>query len=493
MKKCLLVAGTIIIATPAVAGPLDDANRAKLDASVDGQAATITSNALTIWKLAEPGFRETQSSALLQKTLTKAGFKIEAGVAGMPTAFVAHYRTGPGPVIAVMAEFDALPGISQQADKTMPTPIPGAGAGHACGHNLLGAGAVGAAIAVSQWMKATAFQGEIRLFGAPAEEGGDGKVYLVRAGLFKDVDAVVHWHPGDRNQVLNQPTQANIKTDFTFHGTSAHAAAAPDRGRSALEAAELMDVGVAFMRQHIPDGSRIHSIISNGGGAPNVVPNYAQSTYYVRSVSPDILRSLQARVEKAAQGAAIATETTVDWQLRGGVYPLLINKALNAIAYRNLGYALQGYRWSAQDIAQASAIQASMGVKTTGTDINKLEPLEPTGPMTGGSTDVGDISYVVPTVGLTIATWPSKTPPHTWASDAASGSPIGTEGAVIAAKAVAATVAELMSSPDVIAAAKAELKQSQGEGFTYRTMLGDREPPLDYTDALMQIAKKSGQ
>lgn len=493
MKKYLLLAGIIVIATPAVAAPLDDANRAKLAANVDGQAATITSNALAIWKLAEPGFRETQSSALLQKTLAKAGFKIEAGVAGMPTAFVAHYRTGPGPVIAVMAEFDALPGISQQADKTVPSPIPGAGAGHACGHNLLGAGAVGAAIAVSQWMKATGFQGEVRLFGAPAEEGGDGKVYLVRAGLFKDVDAVVHWHPGDRNQVLNQPTQANIKTDFTFHGTSAHAAAAPDRGRSALEAAELMDVGVAFMRQHIPDGSRIHSIISNGGGAPNVVPNYAQSTYYVRSVSPDVVRSLQERVEKAAQGAATATETTVDWKLRGGVYPLLINKTLNQVAYRNLGQAIPTYRWSSQDVAQANAIQASFGGKALGTDINKLEPLEPTGAMTGGSTDVGDISYVVPTVGFLVATWPYKVPAHSWASDAASGSDMGTEGAVIAAKVMAATVADLMLNPEVVAAAKAELRRSQGDGFTYKTMFGDGEPPLDYTDSLMDVARKSSR
>lgn len=491
MKRLSIFVAAMAVTAQADAEPLDGTSRAKLDAYVDQQAPTITSNALAIWKLAEPGFRETQSSGLLQARLRKAGFTIEAGVAGMPTAFVAHYRTGPGPVVAIMAEFDALPGISQQADKTSPAPLPGVGAGHACGHNLLGAGAIGGAIAVRQWMQATGFKGEIRVYGAPAEEGGDGKAYLVRQGLFKDVDAVLHWHPGDRNSVLNQPTQGNIKTDFTFHGVSSHAAAAPEQGRSALEAVEMMDVGVAFLRQHMPDGSRIHSIITNGGGAPNVVPNYAQSTYYVRNIDLNVVRSLQDRVQKAARGAAMATETTAEIEIRGGVYPLLINRTLNPVAYRNLGFAVKDLRWSVGDIAQAAAIQTSLGVKKPGTEVEKLEPLEPAGIAKGGSTDVGDISYVVPTVGFTIAAWPLGTPAHSWASAAASGSDIGTKAAVVASKALAATAVDLMLNPDVIAAAKSELYKARGEDFVYVALFGDRAPPLDYTDILYREPKMS--
>lgn len=490
MNKRFLFLAAIAASTPAYAAPLDEASRDQLDGYVDKEAATITSNAMAIWKLAEPGFRETQSSGLLQANLRKAGFTVEAGVAGMPTAFIARYRTGPGPILAIMAEYDALPGLSQKADSTSATPVPGVRAAHGCGHNLLGAGAVGGAIAVRQWMQATGFKGEIRIYGAPAEEGGDGKAYLVRQGLFRDVDVVLHWHPNDRNGVWNQPTQGNIKTDFTFHGLSSHAAAAPDKGRSALEGVELMDVGVAFLRQHMPDGSRIHSIITKGGGAPNVVPDYAQSTYYVRNVDLDIVRSLQDRVQKAALGAAIATETKVDWEIRGGVYPLLINRTLNPIAYRNLGAAVKDLHWTPQDAAQAEAIQKSLGVRAPGTDTAKLETLEPGHTSTGGSTDVGDISYVVPTVGFTIAAWPLQTPAHSWASAAASGSDMGLKAAVAAAKVLAATAVELMQNPDVIVSAKAELDQSRGKDFAYKALFGGRSPPLDYTDSLMGVPSK---
>ena len=245
MKNLHIAIAAVGLATQATAAPLDDATRSRIDGLVDRQAPAITSNALAIWNLAEPGFRETRSSALLQATLKKAGFTIESGIAGMPTAFVARYRTGPGPVIALLAEFDALPGITQDSVATSPKPIPGVGAGHACGHNLLGAAAVGSAIAVHQWMEQSGFNGEIRVYGAPAEEGGDGKAYMVRDGRFGDVDIVLHWHPADRNMVLNRPTLANIKTDFTFHGVSSHAAAAPERGRSALAdaALQLLDGG----------------------------------------------------------------------------------------------------------------------------------------------------------------------------------------------------------------------------------------------------------
>ena len=472
--------------TPTLAAPLDDGARAEINALVDKDAPEISRNAIQIWKYSEVGFNVQKSSALLQDTLRKASFTVRAGVAGMPTAFVASYRTGPGPVIAILAEMDALPGISQQADKTTTVPIPGAMAGHACGHNLLGAGAVGAAIAVRRAMEARHIQGEIRVYGAPAEEGGGGKVYMVREGLFKDVDVVLHWHPGDVNAVPSAPTLALIMTEFTFHGVSSHAAMAPERGRSALEGQELMDVAVAFMRQHTLDGTRIHSVIVDGGKAANVVPARAESTYFVRNVDLNELRSVQARLESAAKGAAVATGTTVSEELVSGVYPLLINDTLNQLVYANLNADLPELSWTEDETRYAKAVQAALGATSPRGYVGGSEPLEPTARYAPGSTDVGDISYTVPTVGLTIETWPSGTPAHTWASTGASGASIGTKGAVMAAKVLAASAVQLMGSPTVIADAKAELRRKQGDNFSYTALLGDRAPSLNYTDAVMK-------
>jgi aminobenzoyl-glutamate utilization protein B len=487
--RFLLALAAATATTHLAAAPLDATMRASLDGYVDRQAPKIASNAHAIWNLAEVGFRETRSSALLQDTLRTAGFTVESGVAGMPTAFTARYRTGPGPVIVILAEFDALPGLSQKAGQYVPTPADGVHASHGCGHNLLGSGAVGGAIAVRQWLQDSGFKGEIRVYGAPAEEGGDGKVYMVHAGLFKDVDVVLHWHPNDFNTVTNTPLQGNIKTDFSFSGMSSHAANAPDKGRSALEGVELMDVAVAFIRQHMPDGSRIHGIVTNGGAAPNVVPDFSQSTYYVRDVDLTTLHSLQDRMLKAAQGAAMATDTKVKWELRGGVYPLLINQTLLPIAYRSLSAEVDKLTWTPEEIAQAAKLQESVGVKTRTTETTVLAPLAPSRLFIGGSSDVGDISYVVPTVGVGIATWPKGVPPHSWASAAASGSSFGTKGAVVAARVLAATAVELMLNPDVVAAAKAELRKSQGDGFHYAPLFGDRAPPLDYADAIMAKLK----
>ncbi|WP_354296260.1 amidohydrolase [Sphingomonas sp. 1185] len=265
----------------AAAAPTSDADRRAILAEVAATAPEMERAALAIWDYAEQGFQETRSSALLQAQLRAAGFTVQAGVAGMPTAFVARFRTGDGPVIGLLAEFDALPGLAQAA---LPhrEPIAGRDAGHACGHNLLGAATVAAAVAARRWMAANHVAGELRVYGAPAEEGGSGIVFMVRAGLVRDIDAMLHWHPGDRNFASQGRTLANISGTFRFTGIASHAAVAPERGRSALDGVEAMDLMVNQMREHVPQETRIHYVITNGGKAPNVVPETAEVYYYVR-------------------------------------------------------------------------------------------------------------------------------------------------------------------------------------------------------------------
>ena len=298
-------------------------------ARIDATKADFDAIALKIWDYAEIGYREEKSSRLLQERLRQAGFTVEAGVAGMPTAFVASAGQG-GPVIGVLAEFDALPGISQEAVPEKKE-RPGVTAGHACGHHLFGAGSIQAAIAVQEWLKATGRPGTVRVFGTPAEEGGSGKVYMVRAGLFNGVDAVVHWHASDRNLTIMMPSLANRSGKFRFRGVASHAASAPERGRSALDGVEAMNHMVNMLREHVPDFTRLHYVVTKGGEAPNVVPAFAEVYYYVRSPSREVVRDVWDRVVQAAQGAALGTGTKVDWEITGGVYDLLPNEVLGPV------------------------------------------------------------------------------------------------------------------------------------------------------------------
>ncbi|RYE04030.1 MAG: amidohydrolase [Sphingomonadales bacterium] len=430
-----------------------------------------------IWKLAETGFHETRSSALLQRQLGNAGFRVTTGVAGMPTAFVASYRNGPGPVIAILAEFDALPGASQQASAER-APVPGQGAGHACGHNLLGAAATAAAIALKDWMAQSQIRGEVRVYGTPAEEGGSGKVYFVRDGAFADVDAVLHWHPGDRNSSAQQPSQANISGKFRFRGLAAHASAAPDKGRSALDGVEIMNVAVNYLREHVPDGTRIHYIVSNGGTAPNVVPDFAESYYYVRNPDGAVVRAVMARVAEAARGAAIASGTEVTFEATGGVYSILPNGVLGEVLRRNL-VSVGGPQWSAEETAFAAAIARGLAAPGDFSSATRIDPPGVDAP-SGASTDVADVSWVVPTAGVRIATWVPGTASHSWQATAASGSGIGIKGAHVAAGTLALSAAQLLFDPSLLADAKAELLRRRGPAFRYEPMIGDRKPPLDY-------------
>lgn len=277
---------------------------------VDQRAAHFAAISENIWEFAELGYHEEKSSALLQRELQAAGFRVQSPLADEPTAFVAAYGQGE-PVIGILGEFDALPGLSQAAVPDR-SPVIADAPGHGCGHNLLGSGAALAAVALKEYMERNRVAGTLRYYGTPAEEGGDGKVYMIRAGLFRDIDVVLHWHPAAENVVANGGMLAIDSARFLFHGTAAHAAVAPDRGRSALDAVMLMGSGIEFLREHIPSNSRVHYIITNGGGAPNVVPDTAELYLYARNPSAAVLGGIWDRILKIGQGAALMTETTLD-------------------------------------------------------------------------------------------------------------------------------------------------------------------------------------
>ncbi len=444
--------------------------------SIEDKSGMYAGTAQKIWEFAEVGFQETQSSALLQQTLEKEGFKIERGVADMPTAFTATFGSGK-PVIGILGEFDALPGVSQDAVPEL-KPIPGKGAGHACGHHLFGVASAASAIAIKNWLIATKRSGTIRFYGTPAEEGGAGKVYMVRAGLFNDVDAVVHWHPGSSNAASPGASLANKSGKFRFYGVASHAAASPERGRSALDAVEAMNDMVNMMREHVQEDTRIHYVITRGGEAPNVVPAFAEVYYYVRHPKAGEVKSIWERVVKAAQGAALGTETRSEYEVTGGVYNMLPNETLAKVMDTNLR-AVGGYTYTPTEKAFAEKIQTSF----TGT-IPSLETTQQIAPFrmeeAGGSTDVADISWVVPTTGLRTATWVPGTAAHSWQAVAAGGTSIGSKGMMIAAKTLALTIIDLFNSPQVIEDAWKELRSARGNNFVYDPLIGTRKPALDY-------------
>lgn len=445
---------------------------------VDGRYAETVALASALWDFAEVGYREAQSSALLQRSLATEGFSVEAGVADIPTAFVASFGSGQ-PIIGILAEFDALPGITQAAVPER-TPIETKTAAHACGHNLFGAGSVGAAIAARRWLEATGAPGTIRVYGTPAEEGGSGKVYMVRAGLFEDVDVVLHWHASDKNSAAGRTTLANRSARFRFHGLSAHASNAPEKARSALDGVEALNYMANLMREHIPQESRIHYVITRGGEAPNVVPDSAEVYYYVRHPEAMTVTEIWARLEDAARGAALGTGTNVDWEIMHGNHPLLVNETLARMMDEKLR-KVGGIRYTAEEQAFAEQIYATLTEPEF--ELGSQEQVQPYELVLGyGSTDVGDVSIAVPTVGFNAATWVPGTPSHSWQAVAASGTSIGFKGAQNAAKVLSLAAVELFENPELREQAKNEHLASVGRDFRYEALLGDRLPPLDYRD-----------
>ncbi len=433
--------------------------------------------ALTIWDYAEVGYKEIKSSALLQNTLKDNGFTVQAGVAGMPTAFVASYGSGT-PVIGILAEYDALPGLSQD-NSAVKTSVANKTSAHACGHHLFGTGSVAAGIAIKKLLEEGKIKGTIKVFGCPAEEGGSGKVYMVREGLFNNVDVVLHWHPDDNNSVTYSSALANKSAKFRFYGIASHAAGSPEQGRSALDAVEGMDYMVNMMREHIPQETRIHYVITNGGKAPNVVPEFAEVYYYVRHPERAFAVSIFDRVAKAAEGAALGTETKMDYEIIGGTHDLLINKTLAAAMQTNL-QKVGGVIYTAEEMAYAKKIQSTLINKAVAIDsaaVVKALHIE----KNQGSTDVGDVSYAVPTVGLSAATWVPGTTGHSWQAVACGGTDIGIKGMMVAAKTISFTAIDLFLNPALITKAKEELIISKGD-YQYKALLGDRKPALNYRD-----------
>jgi len=475
VKKILTL--TLLLCTPFSLAADDMADA--VEQSVNGAATHYSDMAKQIWNWAEVGYQETKSTALLQKELRDAGFTISSGVAGIPTAFVAEYGSGK-PVIGLLAEFDALPGVSQQA---LPERIAveGGTAGHACGHHLFGVASTAAAIAARDWLKATGNRGTVRLYGTPAEEGGSGKVYMVRAGLFDDVDTVIHWHPSDGNGSPPGTTLANRSAKFRFRGIASHAAVAPERGRSALDGVEAMNMMVNMLREHVTTDSRIHYVITAGGTAPNVVPEFAEVFYYVRAPSPDLVMGNWARIEDAARGAALGTGTTVEWEIIHGNYNILPNVTLARIMDSSLRH-YGGIEYNRQEQRFAEELVSNFETpprRQLGSE-REIDEFSEEIYQGKGSSDVGDVSWMAPTVGVRTATWVPGTSAHTWQAVAGGGTSIGDKGMLLAAKSMGLTAVKLFDKPELIEAASSEWQELRGDDFNYQPLLGDRDPPLDY-------------
>ena len=412
-----------------------------------------------IWNFAEVGLTETRSSALLVEKLRSNGFQVKTGISGMPTAFVASYGKGK-PVIGILAEYDALPGMSQQVAPARIALEEGK-AGHACGHSGLGTGALGAALAVKAAIQEHKLPGTIRLYGTPAEETVIGKVYMVVDGQFDDLDVCLHWHPSSKNEAFAGSSKALVSVKFTFSGTAAHASASPESGRSALDAVELMNVGANFMREHIKEDARLHYVITDGGGAPNVVAPTATVWYFVRADGHKDVEYNFRWLQDIARGAALMTRTTLSVQVDTDCHEVIPNMPLAQLLEKNLRL-VGAPSFSDEEKIFARRLQAPL-TEQFGTEFplaidEKIHRTLENPPPSKGSTDVGDISWRVPTGGIRTSCMVAKSPGHSWQNVAAIGSSIGEKGIVYAAKVLAVTTIDLLENPQQIAAAEEDFK-----------------------------------
>jgi len=462
----------LLLALPTVAD-------AQKEAAIKAAAIHSDANwptALKIWEWAEPGYQEKKSSAALAEVAEKAGFTVKKSVAGIPTAFTAEFGSGK-PVIGILGEFDALPELSQEAVPFRKPRDTDNGNGQACGHHLFGVASLTAAIAIGEQIKAGKIKGTVRFYMCPAEEGGAAKVFMTRAGLFDDCDTVLHWHPGSRNSAGDATCLARIAVKFRFHGTAAHAAGSPEKGRSALDALLLTMHAVELLREHTPDGTRLHHSITSGGGAANVVPEFAEGFFYVRHPKAETVQKLYPRVLKCAQGAALATETRLEVVYLGGTMEILPNNTLAELAKKNLT-ALNDLKYDAEEMKFAVRLQESFSEKSSLEDIAKV--FDSGGKSSGGSTDVGDVSWVVPVTGFSTSCWVPGTPGHSWQAVACGGTTIGKKGMNLAARTLAATAWDLFADPQLVKDAKAEhTKRLAGKKYT-AMLEKDQPPPLDY-------------
>src|SRR5262245_10833760 len=464
------------LAAPAAAPPTfrgaPAAEKEAAVAAVERQAADLTGLADQIWGFAETALKETRSSKVLADYAERQGFKVERGVAGMPTAFVASFGEGR-PILGILGEFDALPGISQKAQPEKEALTEGA-PGHGCGHNLFGAASLGAAVAIKERIAAGRLKGTVRFYGTPAEEAIGGKVYMARAGLFDDLDAALAWHPDSQIRADTKSSQAIADLMVSFHGKAAHAAFDPWNGRSALDAASLFTHAIDLMREHVRPSVRMHYVFTDGGQVPNVVPERAAVWPWLRDSQRTGVEDLLARARQAAQGAALAAGVEGEVKVQGGSWEMLVNFPGERLLQRNLAW-LGPLRFSDEEQRFARRIQAATAVPEKGLD-GTIQPLEENpGEPEGGSTDVGDVSWIVPVVHLSVTTAPVDAPWHAWPVVACAGMSIGHKGLVYAAKALAATGLDLMADPAALAAVRQDFARRRGE-VEYKGYIPDGPP-----------------
>jgi aminobenzoyl-glutamate utilization protein B len=441
-------------------------------ASVDKHADELTGVSDKVWGYAETALREYKSSKLLADFAEAQGFTVTRNVSGMPTAFVAKFGTGR-PIIGILGEYDALPGVSQkpQAEES---PLVAGGAGHGCGHNLLGAASLGAALAIKEQLAAGKLHGTIIYFGTPAEEAVGGKTYMARDGVFNDVDVMFAWHPGDISHADMVTGQAMVDLRVEFSGHAAHAAADPWNGRSALDGVEAFTHGVNLMREHMPLSSRVHYVISDGGDVPNVVPDHAAVWIWARDQKRSEVENLYARLRKIAEGAALMTETKAVVKLQAGSWETLTNATGAKLLDANLRW-IGTPVYTAEEDAFAKKIQAATQVPVVGMD-REIEALDAQ-VEEGGSTDVGDVSWIVPTLNLTVVTSPKGAPWHAWPVVATGGTSIGHKGMIVAAKTLTATMVDLYEKPQALREVRAEFEKKRAT-VVFKAYLPDGPPPI---------------
>ena len=441
-----------------------------LDANEDNLAEMATA----IWERPEIGFQETFASNLLVERLKQEGFSLETGIGQVPTAFVASWGEG-SPIIGILGEYDALPSLSQRVS-THRDPIEEGAAGHGCGHNLLGVGALGAALAAKDALEKVGAGGTIRYYGCPAEETLSGKVFMAREGVFDDLDAALTWHPAYANSVWASISTALNSFRVNFYGIASHAGGAPEAGRSALDGVQLMDVGVNYMREHVPQQVRVHCVITEGGEAPNVVPPFAQVWYYVRAPSRPQVEEVYAWILDIAKGAALMSGTTHEVEFLSGCYNTLPNDVIGDVLQDKM-QQVGAPQFNDEEVALARDLQKTFpaGSVEKGLERLRMTAEELSGPLCemiieprnkgdvgGGSTDVGDVSYIVPTAQITTSCNAFGTPGHSWQNVVTSGSSIGLKGMMFAAKTMALTALDLATNPELVNAAWEEFERSTG-------------------------------
>ena len=461
-------------------------DKQKLYNTIDENAPEIIALSDAIWEYAELSMEEYKSAAYYCELLEKEGFTVERELCGIPTAFSGSFGSG-SPRIGILGEFDALSGLSQVAGSTQKQSLVPGGNGHGCGHNLLGAGSFGAALAIKKAIEAGALQGTVIFYGCPGEEGCAGKTFMARDGMFRDLDAALTWHPGSTNEVTVGSNAACMQVEYSFHGVASHAAGSPDKGRSALDAAELMHVGVQFLREHMPPHSSVHYSITDGGGvSPNVVQAEAKTVFMVRSETVRKAKELLHRVNNIAQGAALMTDTQVTTRQIDGTASTVSNEALEQVMYENMQQVpIPAY--TQEELAFAQVLHDTCPAALPGTlsatnrDIRAfveektdggkramndfIIPYVPSTMSTPGSTDVGDVSWLTPTAQFTTATWVSGTPGHSWQNVSLGKTGIAYKGMLQAAKILAGAAADLMESPALLEKIRKEFNKNAAEGY----------------------------